>query len=111
MVKFPTRTPDISLLADPALPIPDDRRAALLKGYRALASRRSADRAQAVRALLALDQQVIELDAAFLHLGQTAVEDFNFLPALGQLFKSLGLCGIPEDFDPPKEVVAVMKNV
>ena len=31
-------------------------------------------------------------------------------PALGRLFKSLGLCGIPEDFDPPKEVVAVMKG-
>lgn len=30
-------------------------------------------------------------------------------PALGRLFKSLGLCGIPEDFDPPKEVVAVLK--
>ncbi len=29
-------------------------------------------------------------------------------PALGHLFKSLGLCGIPEDFDPPKEVVAVL---
>lgn len=29
--------------------------------------------------------------------------------ALGRLFKQLGLCGIPEDFDAPKEVVAVMK--
>lgn len=56
-MRMATRTPDITLLADPALPLPDDRRAALLKGYRALASRRSEDRAQAVRALLALDQQ------------------------------------------------------
>ena len=29
-------------------------------------------------------------------------------PAVGRLFKSLGLCGIPEDCDPPKEVVAVL---
>ena len=29
-------------------------------------------------------------------------------PAMGRLFKSLGLCGIPEDFDPPKEVTAVL---
>lgn len=55
-MRMATRTPDISLLADRALPIPDDRRAALLRGYRALASRRSEDRVQAVRALLALDQ-------------------------------------------------------
>ena len=32
-------------------------------------------------------------------------------PALGRLFKLLGLCGIPEDFDPPKEVVAVLGKV
>ena len=29
-------------------------------------------------------------------------------PWLGRLFKRLGLCGIPEDFDAPKEVKAVM---
>jgi class 3 adenylate cyclase/tetratricopeptide (TPR) repeat protein len=56
-MRMATRTPDISLLTDTALPIPDDRRAALLKGYRALASHRSEDRAQAVRALLALEQE------------------------------------------------------
>lgn len=56
-MRMATRTPDITLLANPALPLPDDRRAALLKGYHALASRRSEDRAQAVRALLALEQQ------------------------------------------------------
>ncbi len=30
-------------------------------------------------------------------------------PSLGRLFQKLGLCGIPEDFDAPKEVVAVLK--
>jgi membrane glycosyltransferase len=30
-------------------------------------------------------------------------------PVLGRLFQKLGLCGIPEDFDPPKEIVEVMK--
>jgi membrane glycosyltransferase len=30
-------------------------------------------------------------------------------PALGRLFVRLGLCGIPEDFDAPKEVTAVLK--
>jgi membrane glycosyltransferase len=29
-------------------------------------------------------------------------------PRMGRLFKLLGLCGIPEDFDPPKEVTAVL---
>ena len=29
-------------------------------------------------------------------------------PALGRFFKWAGLCGIPEDFDAPKEVVAVL---
>jgi membrane glycosyltransferase len=29
-------------------------------------------------------------------------------PAMGKLFQSLGLCGIPEDFVPPKEVTAVL---
>ena len=30
-------------------------------------------------------------------------------PALGRAFKRWGLAGIPEDFDPPKEVTAVLK--
>ena len=30
------------------------------------------------------------------------------MPAIGRWFKAVGLCGIPEDFDPPKEVVAVL---
>ncbi len=30
-------------------------------------------------------------------------------PALGRLFARMGLAGIPEDFDPPKEVTAVLK--
>ena len=29
-------------------------------------------------------------------------------PMVGRMFKSLGLCGIPEDFNPPKEVTAVL---
>ena len=28
-------------------------------------------------------------------------------PALGALFVRTGLCGIPEDFDPPAEIVAI----
>ena len=55
-----TETRDTHLLADPALPIPTELRAALLEGYRALASADPAAKAQAVQALLALgeDQQV-----------------------------------------------------
>jgi hypothetical protein len=51
--------PDTDLLADPTLPVPAELRAALLKGYRALASRDPAAKAQAAQALLALgeDQQ------------------------------------------------------
>ena len=30
-------------------------------------------------------------------------------PLMGRLFKRLGLCGIPEDFDPPKEITEVLK--
>ena len=47
---------DITLVADPALPIPTELRAALLKGYGALASGEPAAKAQAVRALAALDE-------------------------------------------------------
>ena len=52
-------TRDTDLLADPALPIPAEVRAALLQGYRALASADPGAKAQAVQALLALpeDQQ------------------------------------------------------
>ena len=30
-------------------------------------------------------------------------------PSLGRLFQKFGLCGIPEDFNPPKEITEVMK--
>jgi tetratricopeptide (TPR) repeat protein len=52
-------TRDINLLLDPALSMPEELRAALLKGYRALASHDSAASAQALETLLALpeDQQ------------------------------------------------------
>ena len=54
-----TEIGDINLLLDPTLPISAELRAALLKGYRALASSDSGAKAQAVQALLALteDQQ------------------------------------------------------
>ena len=31
-------------------------------------------------------------------------------PRLGRILQRLGLCGIPEDFDPPPEVISVMGN-
>jgi tetratricopeptide (TPR) repeat protein len=49
-------TGDIPLLGDPTLPIPGELRAALLQGYRALASGDPAARAQAAQALLALGE-------------------------------------------------------
>ncbi len=53
-----TETYDIKLLMDPTLPMPAELRAALLQGYRALASRDSGAKAQAVRALLALTEDL-----------------------------------------------------
>jgi tetratricopeptide (TPR) repeat protein len=51
-----TELGDINLLLDATLPISAELRAALLKGYRALASRDSGAKAQAVQALLALPE-------------------------------------------------------
>ncbi|MEO8061649.1 MAG: winged helix-turn-helix domain-containing protein [Pseudomonadota bacterium] len=51
-----TQIGDINLLLDPTLPISAELRAALLKGYRARASRDSGAMAQAVEALLALTE-------------------------------------------------------
>jgi tetratricopeptide (TPR) repeat protein len=48
---------DINLLLDPTLPISAELRAALLQGHRALASRDSAAKAQAVQTLLALPEE------------------------------------------------------
>jgi membrane glycosyltransferase len=31
-------------------------------------------------------------------------------PTVGRLFQKLGICGIPEDFAPPKEITAVMRT-
>jgi membrane glycosyltransferase len=31
-------------------------------------------------------------------------------PMLGRMMQRIGLCGIPEDFDPPKEVKTVMRQ-
>lgn len=52
-------TGDVNLLLDPTLMIPEDLRAALLEGHRALASSDAGARAQAIQTLLALtdDQQ------------------------------------------------------
>ena len=47
---------DVDLLRDPTLPISDEVRAALVNGHRALASRDSVSRAQAIKALLALTE-------------------------------------------------------
>ena len=52
-----TATGDIKSLLDPKLPISAERRAALIKGYRAVASRDAAARAQAVEALIALPEK------------------------------------------------------
>lgn len=49
-------TGDINLLLDPTLTIPEDLRAALLEGHRAVASRDSAAKARAVETLLALTE-------------------------------------------------------
>ena len=49
-------TGDVKALGDPKLPIPDERRAALVKAYRALASRDAAAKADAARTLLALPE-------------------------------------------------------
>jgi len=51
-----TQIGDVDLLTDPTLPIPEEVRAALLKGHQARASRDSGARAQAVEALLALSE-------------------------------------------------------
>jgi tetratricopeptide (TPR) repeat protein len=54
-----SQTGDLKVLSDPKVPVPAERREALIKGYRALASRNAGEKAEAVRALLALprDQQ------------------------------------------------------
>jgi tetratricopeptide (TPR) repeat protein len=54
-----SQTGDLKVLSDPKVPVPAERREALIKGYRALASRNTGEKAEAVRALLALpgDQQ------------------------------------------------------
>jgi DNA-binding winged helix-turn-helix (wHTH) protein/tetratricopeptide (TPR) repeat protein len=49
-----TQIGDVNLLLDPTLPIPEEVRAALLKGHRARESGDSEVRAQAIQALLAL---------------------------------------------------------
>lgn len=50
-------TGDIKSLLDPKMPISAERRAALIKGYRAVASQDAAARAQAVEALIALPEK------------------------------------------------------
>ncbi len=64
---------DLKVLSDPKVPVPAERRAALMKGYRALASRNSGEKAEAVRALLALpkDQQDESVALLLADLGAT----------------------------------------
>jgi tetratricopeptide (TPR) repeat protein len=50
------RTGDTKILLDPKLPIPEEQRAALLKGYEAMASRDAGEKAHAVQTLLALPE-------------------------------------------------------
>ena len=66
-------TGDINLLVDPALPLSEDVRAALLSGYRAHASSDSAAKAKAVQALLALgeDQRSAAVAKLLADLGAT----------------------------------------
>ena len=54
-----SQTGDLKVLSDSKVPVPAERRAALVKGYRAVASRKAGEKAEAVRALLGLpkDQQ------------------------------------------------------
>ena len=52
-----TQTGDITLLLDPAVPIPEELRAAMVKALRALASPDSGARKQAAQALLALPEK------------------------------------------------------
>ena len=61
-----TKIGDVDLLGDPALPISPERRAALLQGYGALASRDSRAKAQAIDALLALTADEHRDDVALL---------------------------------------------
>jgi tetratricopeptide (TPR) repeat protein len=66
-----TEIGDINLLLDPTMPISAELRAALLTGYRALASSDSDTKAQAVQALLALteDQQRVAVARLLADLG------------------------------------------
>ncbi|HLA71066.1 MAG TPA: hypothetical protein VK624_06115, partial [Steroidobacteraceae bacterium] len=66
-----TELGDINLLLDPTLPISAELRAALLRGHRALATRDSEAKAQAVQALLALteDQQTDDVARLLADLG------------------------------------------
>ena len=59
-----TQTGDAKLLLDPKLPIPAERRAALLAGYRAMASQDAGAKAQAVQALLVLSEAQQNNDVA-----------------------------------------------
>ena len=67
------KTSDTKSVLDPKLPIPAKLRAALLQGYRALASQNASDKAQAVQAILALpeDQQNDATASLLADLGAT----------------------------------------
>ncbi|MEO8454751.1 MAG: toll/interleukin-1 receptor domain-containing protein [Sphingomicrobium sp.] len=66
-----TQIGGVNLLLDPTMPISADLRAALLKGYRAVASNNADAKAQAVQALVALpaDQQIDTVARLLAELG------------------------------------------
>ena len=68
-----SQTGDLKGLSDPKVPVPAERREALIKGYRALASRNAGEKAEAVRVLLALprDQQDESVALLLADLGAT----------------------------------------
>jgi tetratricopeptide (TPR) repeat protein len=75
-----TDTGDTKSLLDPKLPLSDELRAALLEGYRAVASRDARAKAQAVQALLSLPEDQ-KNDAVAMLLGDLGADHEAFLLA------------------------------
>lgn len=75
-----SKTGDIEALLDTKLPIPAERRAALIEGYRAMASGNVEAKAQAVQTLIALPQDK-QNDAVAMLLAELGANDEAFLIA------------------------------
>jgi tetratricopeptide (TPR) repeat protein len=84
-----TQMGDVNLLLDPTLPIAPEQRSALVAGYRALASRDSAAKAQAVRGLLALTEN-LQTDAV-----ARLLADLGANPEAFQIASRLAAQGFP----------------